>query len=535
MPKLEDGSQTDFEKLAFDAIADRIDDRPRTISQNFEEWVAENYLIDGARFSLSGYEPLKDIYADNSKEIVVMKSAQCGASEWLIAFSFYFPSFYGENVFYGMPAKDQIKDFVQGRIDPRIDDSPKLQALIKSTDNIDLKRVGMNFIYYRGSQNRKQITTVDAGLLILDEFDQMVQSHVPIMEKRLGDSDVAMKRKISTPSIPEFGIHREYLASDQHECHLQCKGCYEWVAPDWSRNISPTPTRDRSAPAPEIVKLVCHKCGAELDRHKTKWIAQNPGAAKRGYHISKLVMPRTNLLELWLEFRDTINLQDFYNGNLGLPFTIEGGQLTQADINACRRSAEEEKEFQAGAPHKNCTMGVDVGRLLHVRISKKPGELKQAVWIGAVKTFEDLRALMDRYDIRRCVVDALPETRKAVEFAEKYSGRVFLAYYDLSDPHKVFVFDHSARPAKVRINRSRAMDMTSQNFYDRRTRLPSDADVAHTEYCDHMKAPQKAKVVDKNGNEEYKYIENSKADHWFHAEVYDDIANQGPRLKAESL
>lgn len=514
-------------RTAFDGIADRVDDRPRIISQKFVEWVAENYYIDGLPFSFGGYEPLEEIYRDESREIVVMKSAQCGASEWLIAYSFYFPLFYGENVFYGMPAKDQIKDFVQGRVDPRVDDSSRLQDLIVATDNIDLKQVGVNFIYYRGSQNRRQIATVDAGLLILDEHDLMVQAHVPVMEKRLGDSAHKIKRKVSVPSTPEFGIHREYLATDMREYHLRCSGCYKWVAPTWDKNISPAPTRDRSARTPEKVELVCHHCGGKLDRKGGKWIATNE-SDRRGYHISKLIMPRTDLRELWIEYRDTINLQDFHNSNLGLPYIAEGGKLEDRALNACRRSEAEEKKIEEVVAKLKedggCTMGIDVGARLNVRISKRIDGKKHALLIETLRDFEELDKLMEKFDVWRAVVDGLPETREAFKFAERHPGRVYLAYYSLQDPHKTIEWDFKSRPMKVLINRTRAMDETAQRFLERQTRIPQDAHLV-PDYYDQMRAPQRVKVVGKDGNEKYSYLEGGRPDHYYHAEVYDDVAD----------
>jgi len=499
----------------------------------------ENYFIDGKRFSLEGYEPLEQIYKDEHPHMIIMKSAQCGASEYCIGFSFYFPLHYSENVFYGMPAKDQIKDYVQGRVDPRIDESVRLQELIVSTDNTDLKRVGMNFIYFRGSQNRKQIKSVDAGCLILDEFDEMIQNHISIMEKRLGDSLYKIRKKISVPSHLEYGIHREWLGSDQHEYHLQCPTCKQWQIPAWDKNIWPAPTRERSAKTPDKVMLICCHCKTELDRKKPgKWIAMNPEAEKRGYRISKLIMPKTDLRELWIEYRDTINLQDFYNGNLGLPFAAEGGKLDDQILNACRRSEEEDKEFKKIERLDNCTMGVDIGNKINVRVSKKIKGKKEAVYIGTMKEFEDLDRLMNKYDVRRCVVDGLPETREATKFAERFPGRVFLAYYQLNDPHKTFEFkkkEKGTKAMKVLINRVRAMDETANRFIERLNRIPRDANLI-PEYYDQLKAPQKVKVVNKSsGNEEHKYVENNKPDHYFHAEVYDDVADQKIQGNVEFL
>jgi hypothetical protein len=521
--QLDERSPTSFgdsEPDVLRLVADRIDDRPRRVSVKFRDWVRDNYFIDTA-FTLKGREPLEEIYADESREIVVIKSAQCGVSEWLIAYSLYFPQYYGENVFYGMPAKDQIKDFVQGRVDPRVDDSVPLQGVISSTDNIDLKRVGGNFIYYRGSQNRRQITSVDAGLLVLDEFDDMIQKHISVMEKRIGASKDKHMRKAGTPSVFEYGIHAEYLRSDQHEYHLKCRKCGKWQAPDWIKNIRPEPTREKSAPDPKSVSLVCEDCGGTLDRDGGKWVAMNPGAKVRGYHVSKLIFKSTDLNALWREYRDTINMQDFYNGNLGLPWAVAGGKLDDQKLDACRRSKIEEDELKKMAPHRGCSMGVDVGAWLNARISRNVGGKKQGVAIGKFLSFAELEEAMNEHGVECCVVDGLPETRMARQFAERNPGRVYLAYYQLNDPHRTI--EVNDQEMRVKVNRVRAMDETAARLIERMTRLPANANEV-PEYYEQMKAPQKIKTLDTNGNEEYKYVENGKPDHYYHAEVYDDLA-----------
>ena len=505
-----------------DEVARRLVDKPLSEKMSFKNWLHENYFIDGQRFSLIGWEPLEQIYYDTHSDMAIMKAAQCRISEYLIAYSLYFPLQYEENVFYAMPAKDQIRDFVQGRVDPRVDESFRLQELIRKTDNSGLKQVGLNFIYFRGSQNTRQIKTVDAGLLVLDEYDEMIQMNVPIMEKRLGDSKYKIKKKASTPTYFEYGIHQEYLESDQHEYFMQCSKCGKWQIPDWSKNISPQPTRDKAVAIPDKVELVCGDCGTAIDRSQTgQWRSQTPGALKRGYRISKLIFAVTDLRALWIEFQNTRNLQDFYNGNLGLPYAAEGGKLDDLSLNSCREDYKIEKAT-------GCSMGVDVGDMLHVRVSMKDGNKKKAVFIGMVKHFEELDQLMKRFDVSNCVVDGLPETREAAKFAARFPGRVFLAYYAGTDPNKTFEFKRNEKPMKVTINRNRAMDETGNRFIERENVLPMNANTI-AGYYDQLKAPQKVKMQDANGNDVYRYVEGNKADHYYHAEVYDDIAGQGQK------
>ena len=78
-----------------------------------------------------------------------------------------------------------------------------------------------------------------------------------------------------------------------------------------------------------------------------------------------------------------------------------------------------------------CFMGVDQGADLHVVIGKKARQKAgKILHLGIYKDWEELDRLMKNFHVSRCVVDALPETRNARAFAERFKGSVFLNYYN---------------------------------------------------------------------------------------------------------
>ena len=74
-------------------------------------------------------------------------------------------------------------------------------------------------------------------------------------------------------------------------------------------------------------------------------------------------------------------------------------------------------------------MGVDVGLRLHVVI-RLAAENNRAVFIGEVGSFGEAEVLLNQFNVRRCVIDAAPERQGAIEFAAKFSPRVWLCLYD---------------------------------------------------------------------------------------------------------
>jgi hypothetical protein len=72
-----------------------------------------------------------------------------------------------------------------------------------------------------------------------------------------------------------------------------------------------------------------------------------------------------------------------------------------------------------------CTMGVDTGKELHCVVSRRPkaGEKQREVlFIGTRQHYSELDELMRRFNVRRCVIDALPEIHATREFANRKSS-----------------------------------------------------------------------------------------------------------------
>ena len=80
----------------------------------------------------------------------------------------------------------------------------------------------------RGADSRRQIASVDADLVVLDEFDQMAEGTFELAQKRLASSQAGRLIVASTPRFPEGGVNALYLQSDQRRYHLP-----------WGGNIHP--------------------------------------------------------------------------------------------------------------------------------------------------------------------------------------------------------------------------------------------------------------------------------------------------------
>ena len=107
-------------------------------------------------------------------------------------------------------------------------------------------------------------------------------------------------------------------------------------------------------------------------------------------------------------------------------------------------------------------MGVDTGKELHVVISRfnvKKKDKREVVFVGTRQEYSELDELMKRFEISKCVIDALPEIHASRAFAKRHPGRVYLNYFVGSQRGS---YSWDTKEHIVRENRTEAMDASRQ-------------------------------------------------------------------------
>lgn len=504
-------------------------------------------------FSLRDHQDLVDIYGLVAREIVVKKAAQRGLSEWLISYALHACDERGMDVIYTMPTDADVSDFSQSRFGPAIEASPYLANIVVGTsqtndnrvksrgaDKVTLKRIRNSFLYFRGGRvgsdgRARQLKSVPADAIILDELDEMDPRAPEIAHKRLGHSAIAEVRAISTPTLPGFGIDAWWQRSDQREWHIKCKTCNHWqqltinhIVIEWDDLERPVTWHG----GPETAFPACEKCSQKLNRLGAgQWISRFPDRDLVGFHPTKLTTPLADLLTIVksLQTTDETKRRETFNQDLGETHTPRGGQLTDDTLDDCRR------DYGHG-PSPTTTeifMGVDVGKVLHgvIRgpIEVHTGETPQ-LWAGEIDTWDELGRMVRRFKVKSLVIDALPETTKAREFQTQFKpGMVWLAYYAGSDAgnKKTDAAQWDEANYIVNLDRTRSLDTTFSRFYESLNTLPANArDIK--DYYTHLKASVRTLETKRNGITVARYVE-SGPDHLAHAENYCLAARSAPR------
>jgi hypothetical protein len=510
-------------------------------------------LGPGRLFDLKRHRYLVGIYQDKAREMVVMKAGQVGVSEFAISWMLWSADKREATGLYVFPTDTHVSDFSAARLGPAIEPevSPYLAELVvaargrgqRGADRVGLKRVRDRFIYFRGAKvqpdgRSPQLRSIDADVLVLDELDEMDKRAPAIAKERLGHSGIAEARMISTPTYANMGVHGAYLASDQRAWHVRCSGCGRWqdltiddLVVEWDDLGRPVTWHKDGEGRPFVA---CRACGGELDRLGSgEWVAAYPGRRVNGYHVSRLFGIHKTLVALLeaLDTTDESERQQAYNQALGLPYRSPSSMsLDDETLDGCRR------EYGMGIGEASTTMGVDVGRVLNVVIREalETGE-RQARFIGEVPDFGSVSQLMRLHDVERCVVDALPETRKARDFqADWPQGMVWLAYYTTqktgSKETAAVRWDEAKGTANL--DRTRTLDAMLGRFVtaargEAGNTLPANARDLGGYYAQ-VKALERVLRKGADGNQVAAYVE-SGPDHYAHAENYCLAAEGAPR------
>lgn len=489
--------------------------------EGYFSWVKDNWTTRGESLDFEKHKYLIDLYKDQHHFIAMMKSAQTGATERGITEAIWLPDQYSENSIYIFPTSGAISDMVQERVDPPLSSrkylrevTGRIKRLIgKNADKIGLKRMSKGFVYFRGSNKPTQITSVAGDAIFVDEVDRMLPESIPYYEKRLAHSKRKWQRWYSTPTIPDFGIHKIFLQTDQRHRYLKCVHCGEWQILSFFENVD---FKMANPMLCEEAHLVCKKCRQQIVPWACdgEWKTHVDGTDKHGYFLSSLYSPFVDLRKMVEASQRPaeFEIQQFYNQDLGLPYEPKGGRITEEMIHSCIR------DYRSGIKEADNYMGVDVGRVLHTIILNSKGKV---AYYGSPKDFETLDNLMKEYNIKKCVIDALPETRKAQEFADRFRGRVMICYYSgISEPKKGEWF--RAEGQKVNTDRTLSLDMYTARYKNQNIYLPSDIDGSQ-EFKDHMKALVRIVRENKSGQFVAEYMQTG-ADHFYHAGNYANLA-----------
>lgn len=340
--------------MSGDVFARHLDRLKSALAAHSHETICEFLLkhtrLKGRPFTFEGHEYQQEILSDQAQDIVIMKSAQIGISEMSARLALAKAVLVnGFSTIYTLPAASTAQSFMKTRIDPIVDSSTYLSEMVsKDVDNSSVKRFGDSYIYLKGAQVDRQAISVPADMLITDEVDNSNQDVITLFESRLIHSDWKLTVKLSTPTIPGYGIDLLYAQSRRKMNFCKCCHCNEWFYPDYfkhvripgySGSLDALSKRQFADPAFRWTEsyVACPKCSmpADLSPAYRNWVVENPDEnfPSSGYRISPFDCPKSvkpsDLVKASTQYE---RKQDFYNQRLGMPLEDKDTALSREEL-----------------------------------------------------------------------------------------------------------------------------------------------------------------------------------------------------------
>ena len=483
---------------------------------------------------------LKEMHDSRAELNVGQKSAQVGFTECVLNIAFYFIDVKKMDVLYVLPnQRPDAADFSSGRFDKALELSEHLRNMFSDVKNVGHKRAGYANLYIRGSNSRAQLKSIPVSVVIIDELDEMDQENIPLALQRNTGQLERFAWQISTPTIPEFGINFHFNTSTQDHFTFPCPSCGQFIELSFPDNIVITAETEDDKSIHDT-HLICNKCKAKLPHedkpkflNKGKWVSRFADRVVRGFHINQLYSMNLHPSYIAANFlkskKDVHAEQEFHNSTIGVPHVVAGAKITDEQLDSCVATYEMTDFKRSGLQ----TMGVDVGHnVLHVvtnewfvegRAGHDINSYSKArnLFHNEVRDFEELDGLMRSFNVRFCVVDAQPDRRKAVEFANRFHGRVRLCRYTNGVVGRT-LSKIDGQELYVNVDRTSWLDMSLSRFKQDTIQIPKNT---KRDFRSHMKAIIRIPSKDKQGNPIAKYeTPGSGQDHYAHALTYAEIA-----------
>lgn len=365
---------------AIQSLIERIDGyyRPPPLL-TVTEW-AERYRILSRKDSAEPgpYRALRTPYAREPQdalsahsgvsEVVLMWGAQLGKSTILNNWLCYQIDTQPGPIMIVQPTTDTAKGYSRQRITPMLLESPRLAGKIaenKSRDESNtmlLKEFPGGYLVITGANSAAGLRSRPIRDIAFDEVDayplDVDGEGDPIRLAEARQSTFARRKraKTSTPTRKGFSrIEQAYQSSDRRRFHVPCPHCdgMQWL--EWGADREyglKWALDDAGNPRPETAHYVCKHCAAVIEeREKSRmlsagvWVAENPGAAVRGYHLSTLYSPLgwfswRELVQEWVDARkaeaqgDATLMRAFRNTRLAETYEDDGDKVTTHELAA---------------------------------------------------------------------------------------------------------------------------------------------------------------------------------------------------------
>jgi hypothetical protein len=426
----------------------------RKASMDCPRW-AQNYVVLGkpkpGPMSFKWHPWEKEMMACDSNWSG-RKAAQMGYTNVALIRGIFTNDIKKNDVLYLLPKRSpDATDFSKAKFDSLLELSPALNNFYSNAKNVGHKQAGGINFYIRGARSRSGLKSISVGQQTWDELDEMPKSQMALATERSSgyDEKDIQRIKISTPTVPDFGIDEEIKTTDKSIWVFRCPSCSRWTNLPFPDCLYIASDSLQNEALLKESYIFCPLCKNKL-HHETKheWLGLEAGAhwekqdskfSTRGFLINQYystTIEPWKIAESYIKgLSDPSALQEYWNSKGGLPHVPEGARVNPNDFKFGDYSNNDRPNTQG----QLITMGIDVGsRVLHFWIDQwflPPAIGAELNMFAKCKNLRhgtckwtDLQNLMRDYQVIHAVIDYQPETTKSLEFCIRFAGHAHMCY-----------------------------------------------------------------------------------------------------------
>lgn len=404
---------------------------------NLALWVSGSGIeVDHRPFDFDKHRYLVPLYMDRGKEIVLMKSAQMGATIWVLLKLLHFGLHNNAKSCFFFPTEDALNELSKDRMTPLINSNPELKRAVQASDTLGYKKIGdKSALYLRhlGGVASKDSTPFD--MIAFDEVRLLSSADISQARERISHSSFKYVIQVSTAGYPNADIHKQFLRGSQNYWHSKCNCPDGVILSEVFPDCIAVTTKGE-------VYYRCPRCKVKIsDPQNGRFVPHNPGAPIQSYHIHQMLSKFISPAEIWEAYQTTDNIKEFFNAKLGKPYVDEESRpVGDDDLMAC-----ENPDLQWEHKEVHTAMGVDQmsGNNYVVIAKRMPNGKKRIVHFEIIDNnnplyweaekrmspFKRLYQLMKDYNVDLCIIDAMPNANEAMSFAREFPKRVFVSWY----------------------------------------------------------------------------------------------------------
>ena len=477
--------------------------------------------------------------------VTVQKAAQMGFSVVGLIKALYMVESLKTDVLFILPTQTLASDFAKARLDQMVAISPQIRELFIGSNNVGLKTTGEHaHIFIRGSVSESGLVSVPVGCAIVDEYDRCNPKAMSLVLERLAAHEQKHFFGLSTPTLPNYGINKQYQLGTMERYRFPCPSCTKKIELLWPDciEICGEHSTDKEC---HLSYFKCPECGGKLPHeNKSEWLAKayweatQQAHGHRSFHLNQMYGPAISPGELVVAYfkgqSDDAAQVEFINQKLGEPYLLEGARLTDSIIDQCLgdHRMDDPRPETSG---RMIVMGVDVGTFLDIVIAEyiydsDPGyephlnSICKVLWCGRLSgnDFNVLDWTMAEWQVQYACIDFQPETNNAKAFARRFPGFASVVQYRRGTTgHEIKEAHDNDRVSILTVDRTSFLDMSLGRLHKQRTILPQNIGGV---FRDHLQNLVRTYELDELGRPKATYV-SLGADHQSHALTLTEVAH----------